>query len=359
MRWNRLQNKVATSKYTLPVATLLTTLLWCAEGIYTPDRILGWAVCGLTAYFWVETNNAYSLIRIRSRLIPAVYLWMTGCIFSLHPLQDGLIVSCLMLVSYYLLFKSYQRTEAVSPFFHSFLCIGIGSLFFPGLLFFAPFYLWYAATYLRSLTWRTFWAAMTGLVLPYWFTAAYFLYTGNFSRFTEHFHNLLSFGRLESNSVCAHLPANFRELILFQPTHYERIANKSAQTELTRNLPGVSDLCSYLNLDFRQICAVGLVAVFTFVAALHCMRTSFNDKIRTRMFLYLILTQELLIALFMVLQPAHFQVLLALLVMNSAPILSHYFALSGSRFARAVFVLFLFMFAALSFLNTWVQWSTF
>ena len=47
-----LQNKVATSNFTLPVAAFLTTLLWCAEGIYTPDRILGWAVCGLTAYFW-------------------------------------------------------------------------------------------------------------------------------------------------------------------------------------------------------------------------------------------------------------------------------------------------------------------
>ena len=315
MRRNRFQNKVATSNFTLPVAAFLTTLLWCAEGIYTPDRILGWAVCGLTAYFWVETNNAHSLIRIRSRLTPAIYLWMTGCIFSLHPLQDGLIVSCLMLASYYLLFKSYQRTEAVSPIFHSFLCLGIGSLFFPQLLFFAPFYLWYATVYLRSLTWRTFWAAMTGLILPYWFMAGYFLYTEDFSRFIGH----------------------FRELILFQPIHYE----------------------NYRNLDFLQISTIGLVAVFTFIAAQHCIRTSFNDKIRTRMFLYLILTQELLIALFMGLQPVHFQVLLGLLVMNSAPILSHYFALTGSRFTRAVFVLFPFMFAALSFLNVWTQWLTF
>ena len=39
MRRNRFQNKVATSNFTLPVAAFLTTLLWCAEGIYTPDRI--------------------------------------------------------------------------------------------------------------------------------------------------------------------------------------------------------------------------------------------------------------------------------------------------------------------------------
>ena len=85
MRSNRFQNKVATSNFTLPVAAFLTTLLWCAEGIYTLDRLLGWCVCGLTAYFWVETNNAHSLIRIRSRLTPSIYLWMTGCIFCLLP----------------------------------------------------------------------------------------------------------------------------------------------------------------------------------------------------------------------------------------------------------------------------------
>ena len=238
MRSNRFQNKVATSNFTLPVAAFLTTLLWCAEGIYTLYRLLGWGVCGLTAYFWVETNNAHSLIRIRSRLTPSIYLWMTGCIFCLHPLQDGLIVSCLVLASYYLLFKSYQQTEAVSPIFHSFLCLGIGSLFFPQLLFFAPFYLWYTAVYLRSLTWRTFWAAMTGLILPYWFMAGYFLYTEDFGRFTGH----------------------FQELILFQPIYYE----------------------NYRNFDFLQISTIGLVIAFTIIAALHGIRTSFNDKIRTR-----------------------------------------------------------------------------
>ncbi len=309
MKGVRFQNKVAASRFTLPAAVLLATLLWCAEGTFTPDRMLGWAVCLLTAYIWTETNNTYLLIRVRTRLTPAVFLWMTGCIFSLHPLQEGAVVSCLMLVSYHLLFKSYRRREAAVPLFHSFLCLGTGSLLFPQLLFFAPFYLWYAGADLRSLTWRTFWASLTGLALPYWFAAAYFLYTGDFGRLAGH----------------------FRKLALFQPVCRE----------------------SYLHLDFLQACAAGLVAAFTLTAAVHCLRTGFNDKIRTRVFLRLILTQELLVALFMALQPEHFQVLLAPLVMNSAPVLSHYFALASGRFALAVSVLFLSAFAALSFLNVW------
>ena len=312
MRRNRFQNKVATSGFTLPVAAFLATLLWCAEGIYTLDRLWGWAICGLTAYFWVETNNAHALIRIRTQLTAALYLWMAGCIFSLHPLQDGSIVSCFVLASYYLLFKSYQRTEAVNPIFHSFLCIGIGSLFFPQLLYFVPFYLWYTAIYLRSLTWRTFWAAVTGLVLPYWFALGYHLYKGEAGWFAVH----------------------FRELVRFQPISPE----------------------NYQDFGYLQISTVGLIALFTLVAALHDIRTSFNDKIRTRMFLYLLLTQELLITLFMALQPMHFQLLLGLWVMNSAPILSHYFALTSSRFARAVFILYLSLFAVLSVLSLWMPW---
>ena len=89
MRRERFQNKVATGSFTLPAAAVLATLLWCGEGVYTLDYLWGWLVCGLTVYLWVETNNAYSLIRVRSLLTPSVYLFMTGCVSSLHPLQRG------------------------------------------------------------------------------------------------------------------------------------------------------------------------------------------------------------------------------------------------------------------------------
>ncbi len=314
----KFRDKVAASGFTLPAAAVLATLLWCAEGIFTPNRLWGWAACGLTAYVWTETDNVHSLIRIRSLLTPSVYLLTAGCIFSLHPLQDGLVASCLMAASYYLLFMSYQRTEAASPLFHSFLCLGIGSLLFPQLLFFAPFYLWYAAAYLRSLAWRTFWAAAVGLALPYWFAAGYCLCAGDFDWFAAH----------------------FRDLALVRPVHRG----------------------DYLLPGLLQIGAAGLVTAFSVVAALHCAFTGFDDKMRTRMFMNLILAQELLIVAFMALQPVHFQVLLCLLAMNSAPILSHYFALAGGRFADVAFALFLSLSAALSLLNVlnaWTRWLIF
>ncbi|MCD8318446.1 MAG: hypothetical protein LUC45_06250 [Paraprevotella sp.] len=315
MRKNRFQNKVATSSATQPVAALISTLLWFSEGIHNYDLLWGWIICGLTTYVWVETNNANALIRIRSRMTSSIYLLLMGAAFGLHRFQESSLVVCLTLSSYYLLFKSYQQINAVVPIFHAYLCLSIGSVFFPQLLYFVPFYLWYTIVYLRSLTWRTFWAAVIGLAVPYWFLAGYFFYLNGFDKFTDH----------------------FLKLTLFQPI----------------------SINNYLHFDFLQVSMVVIVALFTIIAALHCIRTSFNDKIRTRMLLYLILTQEFLIALFLGFQPIHFDVLLGLLIMNSAPILAHYFALTSSRFSNSLFILFLVALAALTCLTLWMQWSIF
>lgn len=308
MKKNRFQSTVATSYFTFPVAAIISTLLWCSEGIYTPDRLLGWAVCGLVTYLWVETNNAYSLLRIRSRLTAVVYALLMGGIFFLHPLQDGSYVVCCMVVSYYLLFGSYQLSHAIVPIFHAFLFIGIGSLFFPQLLYFVPFYLWYSASHLRSLTWRTFWSAMTGIILPYWFLAGYYLlFQEDFTPFLDH----------------------FRELTVFQP------------------------VCSanYAGWEVIRVAPLAYVAFFSFIGIVHYVRTSFNDKIRTRMMLYVLLSQEILITVFLVLQPVHFNLLFGLLAMNSAPFISHYFALTDTRLSHILFLLAIWGFIALAALN--------
>ena len=107
-------------------------------------------------------------------MTPALYALLMGAMFFLHPLRDCSYVAGCMLASYYLLFGAYQQPQAIQPMFHAFLCIGIGSLFFPQILYFVPFYLWYSSLHLHALTWRTFWAAMTGILLPYWFMAIIF-----------------------------------------------------------------------------------------------------------------------------------------------------------------------------------------
>lgn len=315
MRRDRFPNKVATSYFTFPVAVIISTILWWSEGIYTLNRLISWGICMLVTYLWIETNNTYSLLRIRSRLTPAIYALLMSIMFFLHPLQENFYVSCSMLVSYYLLFRAYQQPYAILPMFHAFLAIGIGSLFFPQLLYFVPFYLWYSALHLRALTGRTFWAAMIGIILPYWFLAGYYFYTDNFEPFLTH----------------------FKQLAVFQPV----------------------SRASYTDWGRLHITSVSYVAFFAFIGIIHYIRTSFNDKIRTRMFLYILLTQEILITTFMILQPTHFDVLFGLFVMNSAPFISHYFAQTYTRLAHILFILSIIGFITLTAINIWTHLSNF
>lgn len=309
MRKGRFQHTVATSSFTLPVAAFITTLLWLIEGGYTLDRLWGWSLCGLTTYFWLETANTNALIRIRSLLTPALYSVMMGVMFALHPLQDSLAVSCCMLASYHQLFKSYQQPHAVFPLFHSFLCLSIGSLFFPQLLFFVPLYFGYTATLLRSLNWHTFWAAVIGLLLPYWFYACYHLYAGNLG----------------------YVGIHLQQLTEFQPLKAENYTDRTS------------------------VITAATLLLFNIIAGLHCLRTGYNDKIRTRLLLYLILTQQFFTNLFLFFQPVHFNILFGLSIMNSAPILSHYFALTNTRISHIIFVLFLLSLMARLIFSLWIQ----
>lgn len=315
MRKDRLQNKVATSHLTFPAAALLSTLLWWSEGRYSHSLMLGWGICCLMTYLWVETNNAYSLLRVRSRMTPALYALLMGAMFFLHPLRDCSYVAGCMLASYYLLFGAYQKPQAIQPMFHAFLCIGIGSLFFPQILYFVPFYLWYSSLHLHALTWRTFWAAMTGILLPYWFMAGYYLYSGDFGPLLDH----------------------IAKLAVFQPL----------------------DRTNYSAWDLSRILSFSYVAFFSLIGIVHYVRTSFNDKIRTRMYLYVLMTQEILIAAFLLLQPVHSDMLFGLLVMNSVPFISHYFTLTHSRLSHIMFILFILGFITLTTINAWIHLSTY
>lgn len=301
---------MATSGFTLPVAALIATLLWVAEDVYDWSRLLGWLFCGVNTYLWIETNNTHSLMRVRSLMTPSIFVLLVGITIFLHQLQDAWFVATLMLISYYQLFRSYQNVSDVTAVFHAFLCIGLGSLFFSRLLYFVPFYLWYTVVFLRSLTLKSFCAALIGVLLPYWFAGAYALAMG------------------DTNWLWAHC----LELIQFQPFDRMFYAGWS-----------MTDIISLIVLVFLVLIGCG-----------HYLKTCFNDKIKTRMFYYLIMTQELLILIFMLLQPMHFRVLYALFLINTAPILSHYFVFAKGRFSLILFLCMLMAFFIIAVLNLWI-----
>ena len=72
------------------------------------------------------------------------------------------------------------------------------------------------------------------------------------------------------------------------------------------------------------------------------------------MILYIYIMQTLLLMAYMVLQPAHYQTTMALLVASASPLIAHYLVLSRGILSGLLFILSLLLVAAIGVLNLWM-----
>jgi peptide/nickel transport system permease protein len=94
--------------------------------------------------------------------------------------------------------------------------------------------------------------------------------------------------------------------------------------------------------------SAAVVALFSIVGIVHYLRTNFDDKIRVRMYLYIYMSQTLLLMAYLVLQPSHYETTMGLLVASASPLVAHYFSLSRTVLTTVFFfvaLLLIFIFA--------------
>lgn len=271
----------------------------------------GLAVALFAGYLLMEWNNRSALLRVRSRMVSVTYLVLTTACTFLHDSALSLLPGVLLLLSYHALSASYQKSRSEGEIFHAFLFMSAGSLVFPPLLLSLPLFFVSMQMQLRSLTWRTFFAGLFGLAVPYWFWVAWAVW-----------HNRLdtAFGSMPVFAVAAGLP-------------------------------------DYGLLDAARIASAALVVLLVLLSLLHILRTSYNDKIRTRMIFYAVMVQEVLYLALLAVCPQWFDTLFALLLANSAPLLGHYFTLARGRFMNRWFVVCLLSVAVLGAANYFELWN--
>ena len=298
------RNTVVTGTFTLPVMMAVTLVLWLAPDAGSWQQWLGMGLTGLTAYLIMELNNRNSLLRVRSRLMSTTYLALMAACPALHAWNEGMLPVLCYVASYFLLFDSYQQLRPEGRIFHAFLFAGIGSIVFPPMLLLAVCYLVSMLFQLRSFTFRTLMAAVMGIVVPYWFVAAWAIWQNHldtaFSYITE----------------------------WFSPT-----------------------LPDYSLLTLPQLVTGAFIIVLSVTALIHFFHTAYNDKIRTRMLFYVLATQEIMLLCGMVLLPSHYEELLRLILVNSSAFLAHYYALARGRFFDLWFYVSIALVVALAVFN--------
>lgn len=308
---NRIQYNVASSEFTLPLCVILAAAMWwLPQQMFSVRCLLGLILCLLTTFVVMETNAQQHIIRIRTRMMSCVWLVLAASLSFMHPLGEPIVAAAFLCVSYLLLFRSYQRHRPQAIVFHAFLMLGIGSFCAPVMLAMAIPYFLYLAIFLRSLTRRAFWAGILGIVVPYWCYAVWCFATGNLQSFLTR---------------------------LTEMAQYE-IPNLEAIT----------------SMPFVWQVSAAVIILLSIVSIIHYLRTNYDDKIRVRMILYIYLSQTILLIAFLLLQPAHYQTTMALLVASASPLIAHYFSLTGSWFSTFFFFLSLVLIAGMATLNLWL-----
>jgi hypothetical protein len=295
----------------MPICALLATILWWwPQQEFALSNILGLVLCAFTTYICMETNGVQRIIRIRTRMMACVWLVLASCLAFMHPLEAPAISAACLSLSYYLLFRCYQLYDSTAWIFHSFLFLGIGSLFTAVMLPMGLLYYIYLIGFLRSLTWRGFWAGVLGLAVPYlgW-GAWYFL--------MDRTDNILDF-------IISHF--------VWHPVSWEALASLS--------------LCWMVSM--------GIVILLSLVGVFHYLQTKYNDKIRVRMVLYIYTVQTILLILYLFLQPQEFQNIMALLLVSACPLIAHYFSLTRSWLSNAFFILSLLLCGTMAYFNLWM-----
>lgn len=310
MRENRFQVDMATGRFTLPVVILICLILW-GFGSQEWSDVGTLAIVALSGYLMIEMNTTFLLIRNRTTFPITIFYYLTCIFFFLHPFEWSHFAQLTYLLGVFQLFFSYESAHAQRNIFHSFLFLGLGSLAFPQLLYFAPLFGLSMITF-RALSIKSFFASFIGLLVPYWFLFAY----------------AFSFDKM-------HLfYAPIQEMLHFYPI-------------------------SYANWNQPEISSEAFVLFLLVISSIHYFQVAYMDKTRTRIFLSFLALAGWWTTLFILLQPCHLDELLPIQITCTAFLSGHLFTLTRNKFSGYLFLVTFVIIIILTLYNIWMQFFNF
>lgn len=303
----RLQNKVAESKLTLPVTMGFAIVVWLLSGAV----VQGWwpqmACFMASAAIMVVLNNAHALIRIFSRLVSSMYALLMCAACFLFPSLSGAVMQTAFIAALTVLFVAYQDKAAAGIVYYAFLLFGIAAFLFPQFLFVVPLLWLLMATQLQCLSWRTWGASILGLLTPFWFYGVWLLQTHDPQPCYDYWQELTT---------------------LYAPFDLDSLTN-------------------------GQLLTLLLIVVGTTVGIVHYTRKHHDDKIRIRLlygfFIWLFVGIMLMIAL----QPQHYNALLRMAIVCTAPLIAHFMALTSTRITNIACCCIVAAIIAITAYNLW------
>ena len=297
-----LQNRIAESGLTLPVAAMAGAVVWLLSGLLSQALWAQLACFALTVYLLVELSNQNALLRVRSRMVSVSFIVLSCTACFLFPSLPAAVVQLAFVAALLMLLHTYQDPASAGLTFYGFLALGVGSMFFVPALYFVPLLWVLMATQLQSLSWRTWLASLIGLAAPYWVSLLWLVYQQDFQPLLSHFAGLAEaphplLGAWGSGGLSAWAAAG-----------------------------GAGTLSVWL-----------FTLVLTAGGCVHFWQRSFEDKIRIRLVYGLFATLAAVTLLLAVLFGQHFAVFMRLSFVFACPLIAHAATFTRSRVSNIVF----------------------
>lgn len=319
-----MRKAITTSTTILPIALVVGSVLWILPEAGNLLLWGGWFVALLTTYVWMETNARLQLIRERSRMVSTTLFVALTSVPLLHEFRLASLLPLALLLCYACLFAAYQERRPEGKMFHAFLLLAVGALLLPQVLWLVPLLLFSCSLHLRSLTLGSLGATLMALLLPLVGYSLWALVKWDFS-----------------------LLLQFIESTRHALTHIDSSYWWSVYTATPATLPVA---------EWQFLVSAGGTLLLSLIAIMHQVRTSYLDKIRVRMYYYLIALVQGGLTVLLLLFPEERWTWLLLLITNGAPHIAHYLTLTRGWFCTTVFWMSLLILILLTFFNYHTAW---
>ena len=303
----RLQNRIAESKLTLPVALIYAVVIWLLGGLIQGNWWVQFGLFVLAVYIMAQMNNINALIRIYSRMVSCSFLAMSCAACFLFPSLRGGFIQLCYAGTITLLFMTYQDKQGSGLTFYAYTLLGMAAIADIRILYFVPVMWLLTATQLQSLSGRTLSASILGILMPFWVMSCWMVW----------------------NNGLSSLPSLVAQWDDFGP------------------------LLDFTVLSTSQVATWGLVAIAAITGTIHYIRKHRDDRIRTRLLFGFLIWMDLVTVLFLMLQPQLSDMLTGLAIINTAPLIGHFIALTSTRYTNIYCGILLAATLLLTIYNLW------
>ena len=305
----RLQNTVAEGRFTLIFTCIYALIVTLPQTINIENMWIQLILLAVSTLLMMEFNNANALIRIYSRMVSCSFLALSVIDSTLLSSIKGGVFQLFFILFLLFLFRAYQDKKAHGYIYYAFLSLSISSLCFVQVLFIVPFLWVLLFTNVLAGSIKNLSASILGLLTPYWLALGYSLYSNNIDPLFNHFAVLSQFE---------------------EPFNMALLSNNSLL------------ILSFLSL-------------LSLTGIIHFLHNSFLDKIKTRMIYEALIALNIIIFVFIVLQPQHYSYLIRLFIITVSPLIAHFVALTRTKITNIAFIVFSLITLIITIYSLWIH----